>query len=402
MPRSLYICYFGLDQPLVRTQVIPYLVELSKGGYEIELLTFEPEAKIRWTPDKIAEERTSLAEQGIEWHFLPYHKRLSALATSWDIFHGARWIHSRIARYDILHGRAHVAALMGALARQLASHKPKLLFDIRGFMPEEYTDAGVWPEGGAIYRASKRAERWLLEVSDGFVVLTEKARDILFSSEARPVEVIPCCVDLKSRFPSDTASVRAEMRQRLGIEHRRVFAHIGALGGLYLTEELADFLALARQVDPRTYAIFLTQTENTAITAGLKKRGFFEGDFHIGRVAPDDIPAYLAASDAGLSFVQATYSTASRSPTKIPEYLAAGLPVIANRGVGDVDALIRGEGVGVLIGRFDRAEYLRALEKFDQLGDISDRCRDAAQRLFDLETVGGVRYRGLYEKLLQS
>ncbi len=68
----------------------------------------------------------------------------------------------------------------------------------------------------------------------------------------------------------------------------------------------------------------------------------------VTRVDPSEIPAYLSASDVGLSFVKATYATQSRSPTKIPEYLAAGLPIIANSGVGDVDELIVTEKVGLL------------------------------------------------------
>jgi hypothetical protein len=69
---------------------------------------------------------------------------------------------------------------MGALGRKFSRHKATLLFDIRGFFPEEYTDAGIWPENGVMYRAAKRVERWLLEESDGFVVLTDKARKLLF------------------------------------------------------------------------------------------------------------------------------------------------------------------------------------------------------------------------------
>ena len=48
--RALYICYFGLREPLVQTQVLPYLCELAGGGVEMSLLTFEPEATRRWTP----------------------------------------------------------------------------------------------------------------------------------------------------------------------------------------------------------------------------------------------------------------------------------------------------------------------------------------------------------------
>ena len=40
---SLYICYFGLREPLVQTQVLPYLRELVAGGVKMSLLTFEPQ-----------------------------------------------------------------------------------------------------------------------------------------------------------------------------------------------------------------------------------------------------------------------------------------------------------------------------------------------------------------------
>ena len=135
MPKSLYICYFGLRQPLVQTQVLPYLREIIKGGTEMALLTFEPELKKTWTSEQIRIETAKLAEQGIEWHCLVYHKKLSAIATAFDIFRGAWFIRGMIGKknLDILHGRVHVPTLMGAIARRFSRRKPKLLFDIRGF-----------------------------------------------------------------------------------------------------------------------------------------------------------------------------------------------------------------------------------------------------------------------------
>jgi glycosyltransferase involved in cell wall biosynthesis len=104
----------------------------------------------------------------------------------------------------------------------------------------------------------------------------------------------------------------------------------------------------------------------------------------------------------GLSFVKASFATQSRSPTKIPEYLAAGLPIIANAGVGDVDQLVNGNNVGTLLEGFSAAEYNMAIDVIEHLGDIGDRCRKTARREFDLETVGGARYRRLYDKLSGS
>jgi len=44
--RSLYICYFGIEEPLVKTQVLPYLRELVKGGHEMSLVTFEQSCRV--------------------------------------------------------------------------------------------------------------------------------------------------------------------------------------------------------------------------------------------------------------------------------------------------------------------------------------------------------------------
>src|SRR5436309_2026164 len=94
---TLYLCYFGLREPLVQTQVLPYLRRLAASGVEVSLLTFEPELKRRWTADELEEERSKLAREGIRWHRLTYHKRPSLPATAFDILAGALFA-ARMAR----------------------------------------------------------------------------------------------------------------------------------------------------------------------------------------------------------------------------------------------------------------------------------------------------------------
>ncbi len=404
--KALYICYFGVGEPLVQTQVIPYLRELAKDGHKLALLTFESNH-----PDleRDALVRSELAEQGIDWHRLRYHKRFSVVATAYDIFLGALFVRRFIGseRPDILHGRVHVPTLMGALGRRLSRHKPKLLFDIRGFFPEEYTDAGVWPEGGWLYRSVKRVERWLLKEADGFVVLTEKAREILFPESAetgfdrsgRPVEVIPCCVDL-TRFDGADADSRRQVRTELGIGDRFVMTYVGAFGGWYLTEETADFFGALKKHRPDAYALILTQSPPAMIESLLRQRGYGDDDFMIAKVHPTEIARYLSAADAAVSFIKRCYSKQASSPTKNAEYLACGLPIIANSGIGDVDLLIRDNQVGAIVEDLSPEGYLRALLDIERIGQISDVCRTTAREQFDLAAVGGARYRRLYQKLL--
>ena len=432
MAKTLYICYFGLSEPLVQTQVLPYLREIRKDDIEVSILTFEPDLRSRWTSDRIAYERAELAAEGIDWHCLEYHKWPSVPATFYDILKGTLFIRRFIAKYkpDILHGRVHVPTLMGALARKLSRHKPKLLFDIRGFFPEEYTDAGVWPEGGWLYRSAKRVERWLVKEADGFVVLTEKARQILFPNAIpqpdggwltesrngnetndacskvrvprscrRPLEVIPCCVDLDKFESAIEISARA-IRDDLGIGDRRVIVYVGSFGGWYLTDKMLDFFAAAREDDRNTFALVMTQRDKDRIRDELLSRGFAETEFFVETVAPAEIGRYLSSADIAISFIKACYSKQSSSPTKIAEYLACGVPIIANRGVGDVDDLISRNRVGALIDDFSDAGYRNALDMVDALGDVRGRCRETAEREFSLTSVGGVKYRALYYRLL--
>lgn len=408
--RTLYLCYFGIREPLVHTQVIPYLQRLMSDGIEVSLLTFEPRLKEQWSEQELRAESARLAAKGITWHYLPYHKRPSLPATLYDIATGARLTKRLVRAHNIkiLHARGHVPALMGALVKR-SVRGVQMLFDIRGFMPEEYTDAGLWPAGGLLYRGVKRVERLLFSSSDAFVVLTEKARQILFpgcvdtDDQGRPIEVIPCCVDFR-RYESADAVPREELRRERNLAGRRVIVYVGSFGGWYLTDEMARFMAVAHREDPQTYSLILTQSDAATVSARLKSFGIRDEDFFVGRVPPDEVPRYLRASDVAVSFIKACYSKLSSSPTKIAEYLAAGLPVITNAGVGDVDSVINGDRVGFVLRDFSEDSYseaLRAIEAMQSAGGLSARCRASAERHFDIERIGGVKYRRLYRRLLQ-
>lgn len=410
MISTLYLCYFGLREPLVQTQVLPYLRRLAAAGVEVHLLTFEPRLRELWTRREVEEQRAALAADGIRWHARAYHKTPTLPATLYDIAAGALAAARLVRRHDIrlIHARSHVAAAMGALAKRLTGRP--LIFDIRGFLPEEYVDAGVWPRGGRLYRLAKRAERRLLDASDGFVVLTQKARDILFpgyeesDASARPVEVIPCCVDM-GRFRAADSVAREEVREELGLKGRRVLVYVGALGGWYLTEETAELLAVAHEEDAKTFSLVLTQSRPEMIAEPLRARGVADADFLVRKVAPAEVPRYLKAADIAVSFIKPCYSKLSSSPTKLAEYLASGLPVVCNAGIGDVDEVVEGERVGVVVHELKREAYREALRAADALRrepDAAGRCRDCAARRFDLERVGGERYLRLYRRLLRG
>jgi len=392
--RALYICYFGLREPLVQTQVLPYLRELAAEGAKIFLLTFEPE---RWDH---APWRERLRADGIEWLASKYHKRPTVPATLFDIAAGViRTVRvARKHRIAILHARGQVPALIGAIAKRFT--RAKLLFDVRGLMADEYVEAGNWKAGGWLYRTAKGVDRFLYRSADAFVVLTERLRREQFAAESKPVEVIPCCLD-PERFAIG-AGERDRIRSLLGASDRTVIVYAGSLGGSYLEREMAEFFAAAKRHDPRVFPLILTHSNPDRMMNRLASLGFSGNDFHIELVAPQFVPKYLAAGDLAVSIVKPGYSKIAMSPTKFAEYLASGLPVIATRGIGDVDEQIERERAGVLLDGLDAASYEKAFTQVQALRnepELPGRCRAFAASAYDLHSVGGARYSRLYRRL---
>ena len=406
---TLYICYFGLREPLVQTQVLPYLRQLAAGGVGVSLLTFEPQTRAGRTLDEEASLRSSLAADGIDWFQLPYHKSPSAPATAYDIIAGSREI-VRLARsrgVSVLHARAHVPMAMAMLAaRRLPG--VRLVFDIRGLLADEYADAGVWREGSAIFRAVKKLERAGIRRADGIVVLTRAARDWLVASrlaEADKIEVIPCCVDFslyERAAEADTVGRVADSSAADGDAFEVVYA--GSVTGLYMLEEMARFFAAVRVRRSGAFFRVLTTSPPERAAEILRGAGLADTEFHIGRVAPAEVPSHLRRARLGLSFRKPTFSQIAASPTKIPEYLAAGLPVVSSAGVGDTDELLEGERVGVVVRDFGPEALARAADEALALADepgVAARGEAAARAHFDLASVGGERYRAVYRRLAE-
>jgi len=399
----LYICYQSIAEPLTQTQVIAYLEGLVLVGYQVILLTFEPQ-------DLSADEermwRSRLLLRGLVWHWVRYHKQPRIPATAWDIVNGTVQGVRLGRRYNVkvVHARAHVAGLMALQIKKLLG--VRFVFDVRGFMAEEYADAGLWRSHGTMFRAVKRVERHLVRSADAIVVLTEKARVLLRKwyppdVSGKILDVIPCCVDMRGPRPGDA---RQPFRPNPGHCSNRpfVFVYVGKLGGWYLTEAMTDFVATAKdRLGGLRWQVW-TQSNPGALQGLVRERGL-ESEVVIGSAAPEALARSVPLGDAGLSFIKQCVSKLASSPTKIGEYLAAGLPVVTTSGVGDLDDLISQARVGVLVPELTTSGYVMAVDEVVALADDPDtagRCRVVARESLDLEGVGWTRYRKLYRELL--
>ena len=404
--RVLFISYNGMLDPLGQTQVMPYLRELAKCGVSYTLLSFEREKAFTAEGISVTEDlRAQLRDQNIEWHWLRYHQRPSVPATLYDVAVGIRKAKSLIRRNRIgmVHARSHIpGAIALALKRSLGT---KMIFDLRGLLAEEYVDAGHWLKDSLPYRITKSAERRIFTETDAVVTLTERIWPIIREWEGlrgRNVQhaVIPCCADLSLFKFSDED--RARRRAELGLADKFTIVYSGSLNGWYLTEEMADFFAVFRRRRPDAHFLWLTNGSHERVKSVMSNRNVPADQFSVLTVPARLVPSYLSAADAALSFNKPSFSKIASSPTKNGEYLACGLPLIMNAGIGDSDALIDEWNAGVLLEEFTDTEYDAAgaaIEKMVAQPGVRQSARAVAERLFDLQTVGVERYADLYERV---
>jgi glycosyltransferase involved in cell wall biosynthesis len=405
--RALYISYTGMLDPLGESQVLPYLRELAKRGIRFTLISFERPATLADVGlEKCETLRQQLAADNITWHWLRYHQKPSLPATAYDVAAGIRLALALVKRdrIELVHARSHIPATIALALKKRTGIK--MIFDVRGLMAEEYVDAEHWQQESIAYRLTKAMERRALAASDGVVTLTEKIWPIISSWDGlrgRNLEhsVIPCCIDLDPF--SFNAADRERRRRELNLDDRFTLVYCGSIGGWYLSDKMADFFVKLLKHTTNAYFLWLTPGDPQLIMTLMNERGISTTQYLVKKLASADVPSYLSAGDAGIAFYKPGFSKLATSPVKVSEYLACGLPMIMNAGIGDSDALAEEFKVGVLVNEFSPEEYARASAEIERLvyrPEGRTKVRAVAENLFDLRRVGTERYASLYERVL--
>ena len=408
MTKVLFLSYDGMTDPLGQSQVIPYLAGLARRGFTIHLISFEKPERTEQHGETI---RRLLHEAGIHWHPLAYTKRPPVLSTLWDVARlrrAARRLHARV-RFDLVHCRSYIPAIVGLELKR--AFGVRFLFDMRGFWADEKVDAGAWPQRKRVYRAVydyfKRKEREFLAGADGIVSLTHAGmRELERWDAARGAtdnrRVIPCSVDFRL-FDLPTPEQRAAARAELGVPaDAYLLAYLGSLGTWYMLEEMLDLFVIVKSARPRSRFLFVTPDDPEQVYAAAARRGIAREDVVVRSATRQEVRFYLSAADLGVFFIRPSASKVSSSPTKLGEYLAMGIPVLTNGGVGDVADIIERTGGGVVVEDFTPDAYRRVLRGLDALAHSPpEEIRSRARAIYDLD--GAVEsYARLYAEALPA
>jgi hypothetical protein len=108
----LYLSYDGLTDPLGQSQILPYVIGLSKLSWRITVVSFE-KAEV-FTSGK-SDIQNICDQHGIEWMPLSYTKWPPVLSTLFDLWRLRSKVKARLKNEPgcIIHCRSYLTALVG-------------------------------------------------------------------------------------------------------------------------------------------------------------------------------------------------------------------------------------------------------------------------------------------------
>lgn len=388
----LFISYDGMTDPLGQSQVIPYLQGISMAGYRIFLLSCE---KSDVFSNKELGVKNLLEQFDITWIPVKYTKKPPVLSTLWDIRklkRRAKEIHQKY-HIDMVHTRPGIPALVGLWMKE--KYGVKFLNDIREFYADSRVEGGMWdtknPLYRVIYRYFKGKESQQLKQSDGIVCLTNAAKQLITQwpefNNGVPLSMIPCSADLDLFNSKKIDKVKQQsLAAELGINKGDlVISYLGSIGGWYLTDEMMRFCKLLSQKMHPVKFLFISPHQHDLIKKTAAAHNISSGSIITVKANRDEVPMLLSLSSYSLFFIKPCYSKLSSSPTKHGEIMGMGIPVITNRGVGDVEEIVQRYNGGLMVDDFTDLSFSKIIEQLDDAKVDHELIRAGALEFYQLE-----------------
>jgi glycosyltransferase involved in cell wall biosynthesis len=273
-----------------------------------------------------------------------------------------------------------------------------VILDLHEAMPEFFSARFGARRGGLGVRLLRLQERLACRFASAIVTVNQALDDRLveLGVDARKITIVPNAPSLVRFSPAGHPA-------RSFMEHGVLrLVYTGALSPTYELDVVLEAVAVLTEVDPdldvrlELYGRDFAEVPLSDIAARLGVAG--RVTFH-DRIPIDAVPAALAATDIGLAPTRRTPFTDYSLSTKVFEYAAMGLPVVASR-LPMVVATF-GDDV-VMYEPGDARDLARAIRDVVRDADgRSARVDRARARVQDLSwDVESLRYLALVDRLL--
>jgi glycosyltransferase involved in cell wall biosynthesis len=270
---------------------------------------------------------------------------------------------------------------------------------------------GVSPEetamtGGAPDRIEKTIEfeKQALKEADLKVMVSSRMNSFFkekYQLRDLPYVLVPCCV--RSNEFMITAEERNRLRQKRGITNKFVILYLGTLSIWQWPDAMFNLFSQFHQANRESILyLMIPEYDHEKARDYIRQYELPEESYLLEEVAHQEVGKVIGMADAGLLLRESHPVNLVSSPTKFGEYLAAGVPVILTKGIGDYSAMAEELSVGITLSldgeTFPAEEQERllqfTLDVWENRNEWNSRCIRAAKEKLDWTTYT--------EKLLQQ
>jgi len=227
-------------------------------------------------------------------------------------------------RYDGVHTHEEAAFLGAALRRVFGLPH---LYDMHSSLPQQFENFS-FTKSRAIIRIWRVMERWAVRSSDLVICICPSLEDVVREIDShRPALTIENPMLFEGHtVPEETVT---EIRQRLGLEGRRVVLYTGTFEAYQGVDLLLRSVPRVLEVveDARFLLVGGEERQVAPMRELARSLGVLDAVTFTGQRPINEMPVYFEVADILVS----PRTTGMNTPLKIYSYLASGRPVVATR-----------------------------------------------------------------------
>jgi colanic acid biosynthesis glycosyl transferase WcaI len=201
------------------------------------------------------------------------------------------------------------------------------VFEVRDLWPESLAAVGVGSSNSLLHRSLGGIAGFLYRQADRVVVVSPAFEDYLVQHWQLPRAKISV---VENGVETQLFSPRAggDLKERLGLEGKFVVSYIGTMGMAHGLETILDAAASLQDTDPGIVFLLVGEGAEKARIAATAKERRLKNVHLLDQQPRENIPDYIAASDACLVLLKKTEVFKTVIPTKMLEFMSCARPVI--------------------------------------------------------------------------
>ena len=343
--KALFLMHEGVGDSIFESQVLGHCNSMFLHGVSFDVLTYDLFRK-SWCASsrnrlKFASQLTGgdiILKKGLNL-YIPF----AAIVNAFLLIH---FFCVSGRKYELIHARTEYSAFIAILA--FPFHRRPIIWDCRGDSQDELSLAF---ENKSAFLAATLGTYCSLMNHLLLIVVARFAAGAVFVSYAllqkrspkrlwvRSI-VCPCVVE-SSSFGFDPTT-RSRVRSEIGVpDGVSVILYSGSMVPYQCFDRVAMFFKEIAQSNKGVFFIVLTTQPDVA---GQFLSGIEVSKLLIAKVDHNEVSSYLCAADYAVLFREARSLNFVASPTKFGEYSMAGLPVVTDKAVDQI------ESFGAIIG----------------------------------------------------